>query len=340
MALYFATVLPGLEHVLADEIRRSIADARCSCIDRGKVYFHSNGPAEGLMVLRTADNLYRQLHRFEVGPHKIHLAAIEREIARFVDPREFPPFLGRIRYKVNASRTGKHTYSRYDAAEAAERGIARLDSRLRPDPTGGHEMEFRLDVHHDDAVFAVRLTDASFRYRTAQRTFTRAALRPTVAHALVWLSNPEATDVFVDACCGSGTILAERLAYPYRQINGGDLSEKAVEASVENVGCHDRLRIRHWDARRLPIDSGYVDKVVTNLPFGRQISANEDIPGLYYDVFHEAQRVLTSEGMILCLTDADAALQSTAEQLQLSWSKVATLSLKGVYPTIYRLGKR
>ncbi|MCD9020734.1 methyltransferase domain-containing protein [Cohnella silvisoli] len=340
MAHYFATVLPGLEYVLRNEIRVKIADAKFQSLERGKVYFTSKLPIEALMALRTADNLYRLIHRFQVGPHKIHLANIEQEIYTCDLSWAYSNRSGMISYKVNASRMGKHTYSRFDAAEAAARGIARRDSRCWHDIVGKHEMEFRLDINHDEAVFALRLTDASFRYRNAERKFSQAALRPTVAHALVWLSNPEETDVFVDPCCGSGTILAERLVYPYFQIDGGDLSKDAVEVSKENTGSHNHARIHHWDARQLPLDSDYIDKIVTNLPFGRQIAADENISGLYCDVLKEMKRVLKRNGSVLCLTDADAALQIAAERVQFSCSKETTLSLKGLHPTVFSLKKQ
>ncbi|MBD2871882.1 methyltransferase domain-containing protein [Paenibacillus arenilitoris] len=339
MTLYFATVLPGLEHVLENEVRAKLADASLQRSERGKVFFRTSLPLKALMELRTADNLYQQIRRFRVGPHKIHLAEIERVLYELDLSLELVQTSGFIRFKVNASRAGKHTYSRFDAAEAAAAGIARRNPRLRLDPTGGHEIEFRLDLQEEEAVFSLRLTDAGFRYRHAQRSFTQAALRPSVAHALVWLSDPRAEDVVIDPCCGSGTILSERLAYPYCQIEGGDVSEAAVEASRENIGLHERLKLRRWDARRLPVDAGYADVIVTNLPFGRQISADEYIPQLYRDVFKEMKRVLNDEGRMLCLTDADAALRSAADHLQLSCSEIAAIHLKGLHPTLYRLWK-
>jgi len=338
VAHFFATVLPGLEYVLENEIRYKIADAKRVTLERGKVFFTSSLPVGALMVLRTADNLYRLIHRFRVGPHKIHLAGIEQEISRLELSWLYGNRSGPVSFKVNASRMGKHTYSRFEAAEAAARGIR--EARYRHDKAGTHEVEFRLDICHEEAVFALRLTDASFRYRKEARSFTRAALRPTIAHALVWLSKPEAMDVFVDPCCGSGTIVSERLAYPYFQIKGGDLSEEAVASAVENVGFHDRVEIRRWDARRLPIDAGYADKIVTNLPFGQQISTDEDIATLYQAVFKEMKRVLKKNGFALCLTDANAALQTAAEQIGFSWCKETTLSLKGLHPSIYLLKKQ
>lgn len=339
MARFFATVLPGLENVLEHEIRVKIADAKHVTIERGKVYFTSRLPAEAFMVLRTADNLYKLIHRFRVGPHKIHLAGIEQEISQldlsWIDLNRS----GNVSCNVNASRIGKHTYSRFDAAEAAARGIAKRNSRFRHGIAGIHDMEFRLDIHHEDAIFSLKLTDAQFRYREKERKFTHAALRPTVAHALVRLSNPEAADIFVDPCCGSGTILSERLAYPCFQLHGGDLSEEAVEAAAENIGFHDHVKLHRWDARRLPMESGYADKMVTNLPFGRQIAADENIPELYRDVFKELKRVLKKNGRVLCLSDADDALQFSAERVGFSCSKVATLSLKGLHPAVFSLEK-
>jgi len=338
MAQFFATVLPGLEHVLKDEIREKIADGAFLSIERGKVYFASDLPPEALKALRTADNLYRLIHRFEVGPHKIHLADIEREIYR-CEPIRGELNFGAIGFKVNASRAGNHAYSRFDAAEAAARGIARRDSRWRQVSGGLHEMEFRLDVHHREAVFGMKLTDAKFRYRGEERKFTSAALRPTVAHALVRISNPEPADVFVDPCCGSGTILAERLEYPYGRIEGGDVSLEAVAASKENIGALERVSVRRWDARQLPIASGRIDKIVTNLPFGRQIAANEDIPSLYGDLLREMRRVLKKNGTIFCLTSADEALMQAAERAHFRLGIEATLHLKGLRPTLFSLRK-
>jgi hypothetical protein len=57
VAHLFATVLPGLEYVLENEIRVKITDAKIEHLERGKVFFASDLPADALMVLRTADNL-------------------------------------------------------------------------------------------------------------------------------------------------------------------------------------------------------------------------------------------------------------------------------------------
>lgn len=135
MALYFATVLPGLEKILENEIRVKITEARDLSIGRGKVFFRSSLPVESFIVLRTADNLYMLVCRFQVGPHKKHLADIEYEISRLNLSSALTKLNDGVRFKVNASRMGKHTYSWFDAADAASKGIARRDSRFQEDAT-------------------------------------------------------------------------------------------------------------------------------------------------------------------------------------------------------------
>ncbi|OZB96689.1 methyltransferase domain-containing protein [Paenibacillus sp. XY044] len=339
MPRYFFTVLPGLEEILADEMQAKISGVRIRNKVRGKVYFDSDLPEEHFQVLRTADNLYRFIHRFPVGPHKLHLHDIENEISRLDLSMILSASSGTISFKVNASRTGNHTYSRFDAAEAAELGIVRRNRLYRQDHSGGHQLEFRLDLVQEEAVFAVRLTDSAFRYRGKTREFTPAALRPTVAHALVWASRPETDDIFVDPCCGSGTVLSERCAYSHARIHGGDLSEEAVKAARANVGHPSCVHIKPWDAQRLPLDSGYAGKIVTNLPFGRQISSIACIPGLYEGVLREMKRVLKPGGLVVCLTDAGAPLQAAAEKAQLRLTTLAALRLKGLHPSIFLLEK-
>lgn len=129
MTHYFATVLPGLEPMLENEIRVKLENVGNISIERGKVFFHSSLPAASLTVLRTADNLFKLIHRFMVGPHKQHLTGIDYELSRLDLSSVLTKNRGRVRFKVNASSMGKHAYSRFDAADAAAKGITRYDSR-------------------------------------------------------------------------------------------------------------------------------------------------------------------------------------------------------------------
>lgn len=240
-----ATVLPGLETVAIHEIRCKLTEMKLKNIERGKIFFESYLPVEKLLVLRTIDNLYCFINRFSVGIHKADLLHIENKISK-LDLSFIKDFKGA--YVVNASRSGKHTYSRFQAAEAAMRGIARSYPKWIQGNPEYHSIEFRLDLQGEDASFYLRITESTFRFRGNNRMFSLASLRPTIAHGLIWLSVPEQQDIFIDPCCGSGTILSERGFYPFFTINGGDISEEAVRVAQYNLRSQPTVGITQWNA--------------------------------------------------------------------------------------------
>ncbi|PTM56605.1 methyltransferase domain-containing protein [Desmospora activa] len=336
---YMATVLPGLEEVLVDEIKIKLPDVQRLTTTRGKVFFESPLPWEFHLQLRTVDNLYQLIGRFFVGSHKRHLPQLEKQIAAF--DLSFVKSIGRPEdgYVVNASRKGKQTYSRFEAAEAAMQGIAKRYPGWVRGTAQNHALEFRLDLDGEEAVFSLRLTNSTFRFRGSNRFFSQAALRPTIAHALVWCSSPEDRDVFVDPCCGSGTILYERLAYPFVQMRGGDLSDDAIQSAKANLKASSHSVVQRWDARQLPLDSGSVDKFVSNLPFGRQIGSRAQLGNLYGQLVQEMARVLKPGGRAILLVEDGSSLVRAADRCSIHCCELMQLSLKGLRPTIYQLNK-
>ena len=329
---YLAAVLPGLEPVLVSEVRAKVPGAVPAEVLRGRVVLGLAADPQALLALRTADNIYRLLGRLRAGPHRTDLPDLQAQVAALPLAGLRPPEGG---FHVNASRAGRHTYSRFAAAAAAAAG---LEARgWRPGTPTQHELEFRLDVVGEAALFSVRLTPPAFRFRAADRAFTRAALRPTVAHGLVWLTAPGAGDRFLDPFCGSGTILAERLAYPAAAVRGGDIAAQAVEAAQRNAGGAGRAEVRQWDALRLPLDAASVTRVATNLPFGRQHGSPGEVEGLYRGFAAELRRVLAPGGLAVVLTDQGEALAAAAAAAGLRCRELLLLSLKGLHPRVHRL---
>jgi tRNA (guanine6-N2)-methyltransferase len=338
---YLATVLPGLEEVAADELRAKVADASAEDTSRGKVLFRTSAGTERLLALRTIDNLYLFLGRFTQGPHRTHLADLRQAAGRIdtlAHAREVGLDVGkRASIFVNASRSGKQTYSRFEAAQSALEGLLEHNRGWHAGTATAHDLEFRLDVVGEEALLALRLSPPSFRFRGEERAFARAALRPTVAHALVWLSRPGPEDVFVDPFCGSGTIVAERGAYPCRRLFAGDLDAEAVHAARSNLPGQTVMR---WDARRLPLAARSVDRLVSNLPFGHQVGSESEVGGLYQAFFAEAARVLTDDGTTVVLTDQADALTRAVEAAGLAHERAASVSLKGLHPDVWRVRRR
>lgn len=339
--LYMATTLPGLEDVAGDELTVKLGGGiALRELTRGKVFFTAALPREQLLQMRSLDNLYLCLDRFPVGPHRPDLRSVAQALTG-LDLTEAARAGGVLpgrpaTFFVNASRAGKHTYSRFDLAAAATEGILTRHRRWRAGTPTDHELEFRLDLLDGEALFALRLSDPTFRFRGDARRFAAAALRPTVAHALVWLAGPRDDERFLDPFCGSGTIVAERAAYRARSVTGSDVAAEAVTAARANAPS---VAIQQWDARQLPLLAGTVDTVATNLPFGRQILSEAELGPLYADFCRELRRVLTAGGQALLLTDQHDPLERAAAGAGLALTQLRLLSLHGLHPWVYRVGR-
>ncbi len=298
--------------------------------------------AETLLALRSIDNLYLLLGQVPAGLHRADLDALAAAIAALPAGPERPDWPAHTPIRplvyVNASRRGRHTYSRFEAAEAALRGLRRRHPRWQPGTPERHDLEFRLDVEHETATLSLRLTNASFRFR-GRRHFAPAALRPPVAHALVWLAGVAIGDVFLDPFCGSGTIVAERAAYAARRLLGADISGEALAAARHNLPAAPNVHLVRADARRLPFAAGSIDVVATNLPFGRQVQPAGEIDRLYAAFARQLARILAPAGRAIVLTDQIEALATAAEGAGLHGEPLLSLSLKGLHPQVWRLAR-
>jgi tRNA G10 N-methylase Trm11 len=147
------------------------------------------------------------------------------------------------------------------------------------------------------------------RHRFTKRVELPASLRPSMAAAMVFLTEPQPGDTFLDPLCGSGTILLERLYQaPAVAILGGDIEPERVAAARQNLsGVPNNYKkipvtIRQWDAQRLPLENASVDKIATNLPFGKQIAVQQELGDLYSALFQEMERVVKPGGRIVLLS--------------------------------------
>jgi len=160
---------------------------------------------------------------------------------------------------------------------------------------------------------------------------------------MVHLTDPQPSDVFLDPLCGSGTILLERMhSGPYTKILGGDIDKVRADAARQNLlhrkkGRKEHLvSVRQWDARNLPLEDGSVNKVASNLPFGKQIGSRKDLKALYGAVFSELARVVTPDGRIVLLSsEYDVIKQEMRLQPELEILTGYSVATLGVWGRIY-----
>lgn len=234
-------------------------------------------------------------------------------------------------YRVVVRAVGGHSFLRRDLGKAVADAVAdgwpgrwqRVDEDA--------DVEVWATLIERDLLCGLRLSDVSMR-RRAKRAHLPASLRPALAAAMVMLSEPAPADIFLDPMAGAGTLLVERAAAgPFAQIYGGDNNRAAVTAMETNTSdLRGAVECRRWDARALPLDEQSVNKVAVNLPFGKQVAENEDLPRLYRAVLGEIRRVIQPGGRVVILAGdmrlLDSARKAAAPTLRpLERHRVAVL---------------
>lgn len=336
----YAMVHPGLEEVAAEEITRELG-GEVKRTTRGVVVFRVPEIDDRLLGLRTVEDVFL----FAWGTDQLSYRAedldkIERWTAREPDWDRLlrlhhavrPKPKGKPTYRVVTQMEGKHGYLRRDARKALERGLAGKFPASWKFVEEDAAVEFWLTIDNATAVCGVRLSDKTMRHRTYKLEHRPASLRPTIAAAMVRLAEAGPGQVVLDPMCGVGTLLAEHLAAA-RSVRaahapplGGDCDAAAVRAAAINLRRAGVAHLAAWDARRLPLADASVDRVVSNPPFGKQLSSPEEIGPLYRAMAWEYDRVLRPGGRAVLLASEPAVLREAA--LAAGWKQLRRVPLR------------
>jgi len=310
--LFAAQVLPGLEQVAGQEIRERLAGALWVAEAKELLLFRWGGNPSALLELRTTEDVFAVVdYSDKVGPAYRDLRAYANRLrsrrgwggVAELHRRARPGKVKRTTFRVVAQMWGRHGFRRVDIQRAVEDVVAARFPRWKWVRDEAH-LEVWVHLQSKLVMVSVRLSDRTMRHRRYKSAHLPASLRPTMAAAMVFLSRPQPNDRFCDPMCGAGTILIERaMADQYAGLWGGDRDATAVAATKANVGTrHQPLALHLWDGGRLPLADASLNRVVTNLPFGRQISTPEANRRLYGLFFKEMARVLQVGGRAVLLT--------------------------------------
>jgi tRNA (guanine6-N2)-methyltransferase len=246
----------------------------------------------------------------------------------------------RLRFRVVARVVGLHEFRRVDFQRAVETAMAERGDhswRLVPEEA---DVEIWATLIGAEAFLAIRLTDESMRHREYKAAHRPASLRPSVAAAMAWLSEPRDDDIVLDPLCGAGTILIERAQLGrYAQLLGGDNDHEALAAARTNVGPRYKpIEIRAWDAVAMPLDAASVSAIITNLPWGRRVGSHTGNRSLYPRLIAEFKRVLRPDGRMVMLTGETGLMRTLIARGLLRARTILNVSILGAPAAIYVCG--
>lgn len=335
----YATVIPGLEPVAADEIARDFG-GEVKKVQDGIVVFRVPTIAEKLLELRTVEDVFLLGWGTDSLSWKsADLDRIRKWTAKDADWANLlrihhgirPKPKGKPTWHAVTQMTGEHGYRRTDARDAMLDGLGKHIPASWRIVDENAAVEIWLTINGKAAVCGLRLSDETMRHRKYKLEHRPASLRPTVAAAMVRLAAAGPDAVVLDPVCGAGTILAEQYALSRKRrsevvIIGGDIEWGAVASAGTNLRRLGTSQLARWDARRLPLASESVDRVIANPPFGKQLSRPGDIPELYKRIVTECHRVLKPDGRAVLLAAEQQSLRTATELV--GWTSLRQLRIR------------
>lgn len=325
---FFALTTSGLEALSASEIAL-LPGVQVNAISYRCISATCSGSLAPLLALRTVDDAFIHVANWtDIGRPRGSLERL-RQLAARLELREAAEYCARLRpigksptFSVSASFVGKRNYTGEEIKAVLARELEwtngwsyRQDDRVA-------DLNVRLFLEHEVARVGVRIGKTALHDRWYQQAHIPGALKPPVAAALILLAQAAPGTLVLDPCCGSGTILIEA-ALQGASACGGDNSQPALTAARANIAAAGvEISLHCWDACALPLANASVDRVVCNLPWGRQVHVEGTQTMLYEHIIAEMRRVLAPGGHIALLTNAPQEVDTyglrVVQQLEIS----------------------
>ncbi|NXH11377.1 THUM3 protein, partial [Bucco capensis] len=258
-----------------------------------------------------------------------------------------------LKFRVTCNRAGdKHSFTSNEAARDFG-GAVQEHFQWKADMTG-FDVEVLLNIHNNEVVVGIALTEESLHRRNITH-FGPTTLRSTLAYGMLRLCDPQPTDIIVDPMCGTGAIPIEGATeWPSCYHIAGDNNPQAVKRAANNIcsllkknenkesstSLGIPLDIIQWDICNLPLRTGSVDIIVTDMPFGKRIGSKKKNWDLYPACLMEMGRICTpGTGRAVLLTQDKKCFAKALSRLGHLWRRGQTVwvNVGGLHAAVYLL---
>jgi predicted RNA methylase len=303
--LYASTFIAGAGNIVQQALRAAFPDMFVERLDEGIILYRTKALPEAVRNLRFVQNSFAVLslaEQLDGGDPVKSLVKYIRDDA-LLDARVAAAISSKRRsFTVMASVESKLTSVHPLQLQKLTKRLSDT-GWLREDRTKPDIALWILVRSQGYGLLGLRLT----RHETHDHALRRGELKPDLANLLCLLSNPKATDTFLDPCAGHGAIAFERAkAFPYARILAGDSDAALTRALRSDAARFKDITVVAWDARMLTgINDASVDAIVTDPPWGI-FETNIDLKKFYPAMLVAFRRVLKKEGRAVLLTSRDA----------------------------------
>ncbi len=297
-ALFEAEVLPGLAPFVRDELAALPRPSVIEVVASNAVRFRSESWAE-LYGLRRAVAVYRVLDFAVPRPKALlgdeHFRRLTAAITE-VRQRAPSPF---AHFRFGAAGRDSSVFRRLAAALEEATGLGHdpdqgaLLLRVRPASSGPAWQVL------------VRITPRPLSARPWRVCNLVGGLNATAAVAMNDLLGRPRHGRYLNAMCGSGTLLIERSPEASGSgLVGCDLDPTALACCRQNLEAAgiEGVELLTADAVSLPLPGGGFDTVAADLPWGDAVGSHRDNARLYPAFLSEMARVTAADARLVVLT--------------------------------------
>lgn len=181
------------------------------------------------------------------------------------------------------------------------------------------EVDMEIHINKPDLLWEVglRITKRPLSLRDYRVANIKGGLNPTIAYAMNTFCNLNSSNSYLNVFSGSGTLLIEAgLESMTHNSNlklvGFDIDGKSNALAIQNIkkaNLIKQIHLKTADVYNKP-HLGKFDVIVSDLPFGMQISNKENLDNLYKTFIAYCEETLNKEGVLVVYTTEYKLLQN------------------------------
>lgn len=222
--------------------------------------------------------------------------------------------------------------------------------------SGNEDADLEIYISKPSEIWevSVRVTSRPLSLRNYRVANIKGGLNPTVAYAMNTFCNLSLDSVqsyptqsYLNIFSGSGTLLIEagmetrKLDHKLKLV-GFDINGKTNALAIQNIKKADLIKQIHLKTADIftKPDLGKFDIITSDLPFGMQISKNEDLEKLYQTFVNYSEEFINEEGVLVVYTTEYKILDKILETSKFKIIKTLDLVIPTsvgsyIYPRIF-----
>ncbi|KRX22638.1 Histone H2A.V [Trichinella nelsoni] len=246
------------------------------------------------------------------------------------------------KFRVSCQRSGgEHPFTSMEAASSFG-GVVQA------------KFQWTVDLVNFDIEVIVRISGSQVRVSLALTKkclalrnlicFGSTTMKATICYGILYLCEIQNYEIICDPMCGTGAIILEAAhCWPKCILLAGDSNCRALKRCETNVKNFFTLQhstsaiisIQRWNATKLPLTTGSIDCIVTDLPYGRRSGSVRSNQTLYPALLSEFARVLKiGTGRACLVTNDKSTLTRSCMRVNnyFDCRKLCHINIGGLYP--------